>query len=177
MRQERQGVVNICFWNICHHILSAMWNIYHHSLSGNTQHIIHDISGWGVCVCVCRKEREKEMVQGISTLVWISVTPNIYLLHSALAVEIPTPSVMVLSGGTFSASSKSRRKEHCQTHFMRPTLFWYQNQTGNISSKQRDKNPQQNIKKHNSIMHPKDHARWSSEICSKGCKDGSVFTD
>ena len=76
MRQERQGVVNICFWNICHHILSAVWNIYHHSLSGNTQHIIHDKSGWGVCVCVCRKEREKEMVQGISTLVWTSVTPQ-----------------------------------------------------------------------------------------------------
>lgn len=166
MRQERQGVVNICFWNICHHILS-----------GNTQHIIQDISEWGVCVCVCRKERERNVAGNKHFGLNIRHPSNIYLLHSALAVEIPTPSVMVLSGRTFSDSSKSRRKEHCQTHFMRPTRFWYQNQTRNISDKQRDKNPPQSIKKHNSIMHPKDHARWSSEICSKGCKDGSIFTD
>ena len=31
---------------------------------------------WRGCVCVCRKEREREMVQGISTLVWTSVTPQ-----------------------------------------------------------------------------------------------------
>ena len=48
MRQERQGVVNICFWNICHHILS-----------GNTQHIIQDISEW-VCVFVYVGKRERE---------------------------------------------------------------------------------------------------------------------
>ena len=53
-------------------------------------------------------------------------------------------------------------KEHLQSHFMRPRLSWYQNQTrtlqekkilADIPNKYRCKNPQQNIRKTNSIIH------------------------
>ena len=68
---------------------------------------------------------------------------------------------------------KLQRKEHFQTHSMRPPSPWYQNQTktsqkrklqANITDKHRCKNPQQNIGKQNSATHQKAQTPWSSWV-------------
>ena len=87
-----------------------------------------------VCVCVCggggKEKRNRERnVEGIRCYdLTICCLANIYLFHSKFIAEISIPNVTVFSGGAFSNSSKNRRKEHFQIHFLKPTLVWYQSQ-------------------------------------------------
>ena len=68
-------------------------------------------------------ETEREMLKEQDAMVWLFVTlANIYLFHSEFIAEISIPNVTVFSGGAFSNSSKNRRKEHFQIHFLKPTL-------------------------------------------------------
>ena len=90
----------------------------------------------GVCLCVYvegqgkRKRNRERNVEGIRCYdLTICCLANIYLFHSKFIAEISIPNVTVFSGGAFSNSSKNRRKEHFQIHFLKPTLVWYQSQT------------------------------------------------
>ena len=70
-----------------------------------------------------------------------------------------------------------QRKEHFQTHSMRPPSPCYQNQTkkthtkrklqANITDEHRCKNPQQKFSKQNSATHQKAHTPWSSWVYSR----------
>ena len=70
---------------------------------------------------------------------------------------------------------KLQRKEHFQTHSMRPPSPWYQNQRqhkkrklwANITDEHRCKNPQQNFSKQNSAKHQRAHALWSNWVYSR----------
>lgn len=131
MRQERQRVVNMFLKYLSPHSLCHVKYLSPRS-SQATPSISFTMYLNGVCVFVYVGQRERERnVAGISTWFEHLSPPNIYLLHSALAVEIPAPSAMVLSGGTFY-SSKSRRKEHCCDSFYEANIVLISNQTGNI---------------------------------------------
>lgn len=69
-------------------------------------------------------------------------------------------------------SQKMKRKEHSQTHFMRPALPWYESQTRTLQDKKttgqyheyRCENSQQNTTKLNSTAHWKNQGLYSSRI-------------
>ena len=74
---------------------------------------------------------------------------------------------------------KLQRKEHFQTHSMRPQSPWYQNQAettqksklqANITDKHRCKNPQQNTSKHNSTTHSIAHTPWSIRVYARDAR-------
>ena len=79
------------------------------------------------CVCLCMwrgREGERETERNVEGIRCYGVTicrPRQHLFRSKFIAEISVPSVTVFSGGAFSNSSKHRRKEHFQIHFMKPT--------------------------------------------------------
>ena len=89
----------------------------------------------GVCVFVCvegegRRERNRERnVEGIRCYGLTICCPRKHLFISfKIYCWNLIPNVTVFSGGAFSNSSKNRRKDHFQIHFMKPTSVWYQSQ-------------------------------------------------
>ena len=71
-----------------------------------------------------------------------------------------------------------QRKKHFQTHSMRPSLLWYQNQRqpqkrklqANIIDHHRCKNPQPKFSKQISATHHKAHTPWSSWVYSRNVR-------
>ena len=67
-----------------------------------------------------RRERNRERnVERIRCYGLTICRPRQHLFYSKFIAEILIPNVTVFSGGVFSNSSKNRRKEHFQIHFMR----------------------------------------------------------
>ena len=77
----------------------------------------------------------------------------------------PTKHLRINTSASQTFPKKLKKREHFQTHFMKPALPWYQSQTrtlqeknlqANILSKHMCKNPQQNASKPNLTTHFKD---------------------